>query len=107
MVAGSKNRFEILEKLENKYPNAVKTAREHFLEFSDNSVKLFKEIQRESMKNNDLRKFQISKDAIMKKASKMNLNITSKQAELILQAFLLYKEYYPDFKGESSWASVE
>jgi len=107
MVVGSKNRFEILEKLENKYPNTVKTAREHFLEFSDNSVKLFKEIQRESMKNNDLRNFQTSKDAIMKKISKMDLNITYKQAELIQQAFLLYKEYYPYFKQESSWASVE
>lgn len=106
MVIGSKNRFEILKKLEHKYPSAVKKASEYFFEFSDNFVRLFKEIQRELMKDNDLRNFQTNRDAIMKKASQMNISITSKQAELILQAFLLYKEYNSDFIPDNSWASV-
>lgn len=113
MLIQSRDRYEILDKLESKYPTAVENAREYFLEFSDNSALLFKEIQ-------DLIKESHSKDSIgiisqdpeelknimtkiMEKASQKNLNITSKQAELLLQSALIYQENNPNQELKNSW----
>jgi hypothetical protein len=116
MVAQSRDRFEILEKLESKYPSAVKKARQYFLEFSDNFVILFKEIQKEIEKNTitndsdgikegieDTVNVESALEKIMEKASEKGLSVTPKQAEMIVQAVLLSKERFSDFELKKSW----
>jgi hypothetical protein len=100
MVASSRNRFEILNKLKAKYPSAVEKALKYFLEFSDHIVILFKEvqIQRES---GELEDFQSLENFIEKKAVEMDIPITQKQAEQIAQAVQVFSDHTPPLKR--SW----
>jgi hypothetical protein len=100
MVAASRNRFEILEKLEARYPSAVKKARKYFLEFSDHIVILFKEVQNQ-MESGELKDFQSLKNIIEEKAVGMDIPITLKQAEQIAQAVLVFSEHASSLKR--SW----
>jgi hypothetical protein len=95
LVAGSRDRNEILEKLGSKYPSAVKKARKYFIEFSDNVVLIF-EKAKEKMKNTSFKDPNFIKNYITYKASLMNLVLTEKQAEQIVQALSVYEEHFPD-----------
>lgn len=99
MVASSRNRFEILHKLKAKYPSAVQKALKYFLEFSDNIVILFKEVQNQI--ENDNVNFQSLKNSIEKKAVKMGISITEKQAEQVTNAILVFSAN--DLTNKHTW----
>ncbi len=102
LVAGSRDRNEILEKLGRKYPSAVKKARIYFIEFSDNIVSIFQKALKK-MKNTKFRDPNFIKDYITNEASVRGLSITEKQADQIVQALSVYQEHFPDSDGGISW----
>lgn len=102
MVARSRDRFEILEKLESKYPSAIRRARDYFFEFSHNFIVLFKEVH-EEIEKNDLKDSAMIKRFLMDKSSQMHISITENQAEMIVEAVLLFDEHYPHSEIRKSW----
>jgi hypothetical protein len=100
MVAASRDRFEILDKLRAKYPSAVKKAVKYFLEFSDHIVILFKEVQKQ-IENGELKDLPSIINKIQEKAVELDIPISPKQAEQIAQAVLVFREHAPP--GKSRW----
>ncbi len=96
IIAGSKDRFEILDKLESNYPTATFNARKYFLEFNNTTILLFREaIQTKLSEIHSLLEY------IKMKASQMNIIINDKQAMMIAQSVLLYKKYHHNL--DNSW----
>jgi hypothetical protein len=88
IAAGSDDRFEILKKLELKYPQQVKRLHKYFVDFSDNFLILFQKSS-EALKN-DLIHAEDLKTFMKGLIEELDLKLNPVQIEQVAEAVLVF-----------------
>jgi hypothetical protein len=89
IVAGSDDRFEILKKLEPKYPQQVEKLQRYFVDFSDNFWILFQKTS-ENARRNNLTNLEDLKNFMNNLIKELDLNLNPIQIDQVAEAVLIF-----------------
>lgn len=95
IAAKSTNRFQIMDQLNRYYPIQIERLNQYFIDFSENFYRAFLKIKEITQKI-DLESFEDMERLIEEFVDNRNYNLNQTQIKLLIQSYLIYREYGGD-----------